>query len=129
MIWPDHDAAGEKYARQVAATLAALGCSVAIVDASALAAIDPAGGDREPRDKWDAADAKTEWPDLATLRKAANGLRKAFDPGPAFVSYGHYEMTADGLWVEVTKGRGDNKTKANESISAPFEILGACRAL
>ena len=127
LIWPDHDAAGEKYAREVAAILAALGCSVAIIDARALAAIDPAGGAREPGDKWDAADALAEWPDLPALRKAANGLRNAFDPGPAFVSYGPYEMTADGLQVEIEKGRGDNKTKANESISAPFEILGACR--
>ena len=80
LIWPDHDAAGEKYAREVAAILAALGCSVAIIDARALAAIDPAGGAREPGAKWDAADAKAEWPDLAALRKAAGRLRKAFDP-------------------------------------------------
>ena len=39
------------------------------------------------------------------------GLRKPFDPGPAFVSYGPYEMTAEGLHVEVEKGRGENKTK------------------
>ena len=68
-----------------------------------------------------------EWPDLAALRKTAAGLRKAFDPGPAFVSYGAYEMGADGLHVEVEKGRGENKTKASEWIAAPFEILGACR--
>ena len=36
-------------------------------------------------------------------------------------------MTADGLHVEVEKGRGDNKTRGNECVSAPFEILGACR--
>ena len=127
LIWPDHDAAGEKYAREVATTLAALGCSVAIVDARALAAIDPVGGAREPCDKWDAADAMAEWPDLAVLRKTAVGLRNAFDPGPAFVSYGAYEMTADGLHLEVEKGRGDTKTKASEWVAAPFEILSACR--
>ncbi|HZZ22550.1 MAG TPA: hypothetical protein VFE60_08265, partial [Roseiarcus sp.] len=40
LIWPDHDAAGEKYAREVATILTALDCSVAIIDAKALAAID-----------------------------------------------------------------------------------------
>jgi putative DNA primase/helicase len=127
LIWPDHDAAGEKYAREVAAILAALDCSVAIIDAKALAAVDPAGGAREPRDKWDAADAMAEWPDLAALRKTAAGLRKTFDPAPAFVSYGAYEMGPDGLRVGVEKGRGESKTKASEWIAASFEILGACR--
>ena len=84
LIWPDHDAAGEKYAREVATILAALGCSVSIIDAKALAAIDPAGGAREPRDKWDAADAKAEWPDLAALRKTAAELRKAVRSRPGF---------------------------------------------
>jgi hypothetical protein len=126
-IGPDHDAAGEKYAREVATILTALDCSVAIIDAKALAAIDPAGGAREPRDKWDAADAMAEWPDLAALRKTAAGLCKAFHPRPAFVSYGTHEMGPDGLHVEVEKGRGEAKTKASEWVAAPFEILGACR--
>ena len=127
LVWPDHDAPGEKYAREIAAMLAALECSVAIIDAKALAAIDPAGGAREPCDKWDAADAIAEWPDLAALRKTAAGRRKAFDPGPAFVSYGAFEMGPDGLHVEVEKGRGEAKTKASEWVAAPFEILAACR--
>jgi hypothetical protein len=97
MIWPDHDAVGEKYARDVATILVALDCSVAIIDAKALAAIDPAGGAREPRDKWDAANVTTEWMELAALR------------------------------VEVEKGRGETKTKANEWVAAPFEILAECR--
>ena len=37
LIWPDNDAAGRKYADQVAAILAALGCDVLIIDAKALA--------------------------------------------------------------------------------------------
>ena len=68
-----------------------------------------------------------EWRDLAALRKAAWGLRKAFDPAPVFVCYGPFEMTAGGLHIEVDKGRGENKTKGKEWICAPFEILGACR--
>src|ERR1700728_3144518 len=52
---------------------------------------------------------RTQWRDLAALRKTAAGLRKTFDPGPAFVSYGAYDMGPDGLRVEVEKGRGENK--------------------
>jgi hypothetical protein len=127
MIWPDHDAVGEKYARDVATILVALDCSVAIIDAKALAAIDPAGGAREPRDKWDAANVTTEWMELAALRRTVAGLRQAFDPGPTFVSYSIYEMGPEGLYVEVEKGRGETKTKANEWVAAPFEILAECR--
>ena len=122
-IWPDQDAAGEKYARELAAILARLDCTVSIVDAKALATIHPNGGAREPAEKWDAADAVAEWRDLAALRKAAWGLRKAFDPAPVFVCYGPFEMTAGGLHIEVEKGRGENKTKGKEWICAPFEIL------
>ena len=127
LIWPDHDAAGEKYAREVAGMLAALDCSISIVDAKALVSIDPRGGAREPIEKWDAADAAAEWSNRAAIRKAAWELRKPFDPGPAFVSYGAYEMGPDGLHVEVEKGRAENKTKTIEWVAAPFEILGACR--
>jgi hypothetical protein len=75
---------GEKYARQVATIVADLECEVAIIDAAALARIDPSGGQREPPKKgWDAADAIDEWPDLDALRKAATGLAKPFEPGPA----------------------------------------------
>ena len=112
---------------EVAGILAALGCSVAIIDAKALAAIDPADGAREARDKWDAADAAAEWPDLGALRTTAAGLRKAFEAGPAFVSYGAYDMGPKGLHVEVEKGRADARTKTCEWVAAPFEILGACR--
>ena len=127
LIWPDNDAAGEKYAREVATMLAKLDCKVSIVEAKALASIDPGGSAREPPDKWDAADAMAQWPDLAALRKAAGSSRKPFDPGPAYLSYGPFDMTADGLQVEVEIGRGENKTKESVWIAAPFEILGACR--
>lgn len=127
LIWPDNDEAGRKYAEQVARIVAPLDCAVSIIDAKALAALVPNGGARDPVEKWDAADAAAEWRDLAALRKAAWKLRKPFDRGPAFVSYGPYEMGPDGLHVEVEKGRGENKMKASEWVVAPFEILGACR--
>ncbi len=126
VIWPDDDDAGMKYAREVAAILAALDCDVSIIDAAALAAIDPNGGAREPAKGWDAADAIDEWRDLDALREAAVGLAKPFDPGPAYVSFGPYTMGASGLTIEeVRKG----KAKQSETIwiAAPFEVLGACR--
>ena len=64
LIWPDHDAAGREYAKQVAGILAALDCTVSIIDAAALASLNPTGGARDPVEKWDAADAAAEWSDL-----------------------------------------------------------------
>ena len=58
-------------------------CAVSIIDAAALASLNPNGGARDPVEKWDAADAAAEWSDLQALRKAANSLAKPFDPGPA----------------------------------------------
>jgi putative DNA primase/helicase len=127
LVWPDNDDAGRKYALEVAERLAALECDVSVIDAAALPTIGPNGGKRAPVKGYDAADAFADWRDLGALRKAAAGLAKPFDPGPAFVSYGAYEMGPEGLHVEVEKGRGETKTKAIEWVAAPFEILGACR--
>lgn len=79
LIWPDLDAAGENYAREVATELASLECSISIVDAKTLASINPNGGARTPIAKWDAADAAAEWRDLPALRKAATQLCKPFN--------------------------------------------------
>ena len=131
-IWPDADSPGEKYARQVAAIVANFECEVSIIDAAALARIDPNGGAREPPKKgWDAADAIDEWRDLDALRKAGTDLAKPFEPGPAsgraYVSFKPYKMTAKGLTVEIEKGKDENKTTETVRISAPFEVLGECR--
>jgi len=130
LIWPDNDEAGRKYAGEVAAIVAALDCDVSTIDAADLASCDPVFATeraREAADKWDAADAEAEWSNLGALRKAAVKLAKPFDPGPAFVSYGPFAMSANGLTVESEKGRGESKAKENARVSAPFEILGACR--
>ena len=70
-------------------------------------------------------------PDLDALGKAATGLAKPFDPGPAsrraYVSFKPYKMTAKGLTVEIEKGKGENKSTETVRISAPFEVLGECR--
>ena len=127
LIWPDNDAAGLKFASEVATILATFDADVSIIDARALAAIDPAGGRREPAEKWDAADAATEWGDFAALRTAAVNLAKPYEPGPRYLSYGPYEMTAAGLEVETTQGRGEARKAVQEGICGPFEILGQSR--
>ena len=82
LIWPDADKSGADYASDVVGILAELGCEVSILDAVALAHVDPNGGEREPTKKgWDAADALAEWPDLEALRETA--LNLAAPPGPA----------------------------------------------
>ncbi|MGD0635669.1 MAG: DUF3987 domain-containing protein [Beijerinckiaceae bacterium] len=83
LVWPDFDAPGAKYAEQVAKILAALDCTVSIINAEALAAINPGGGAREPAENWDSADAAEEWSDCRALRKAAFDCAKAFVPAPA----------------------------------------------
>ena len=127
LIWPDNDAAGREYAKQVAGILAALDCTVSIIDAASLASLNPNGGARDPVEKWDAADAADEWSDLRALRKAAVNLAKLYETGPAFLSYGPFKMTACGLTTEIEKGRGEAKITETVWICAAFEILGACR--
>ena len=127
LIWPDADAPGEKYAREVAEILAGLGCEVSIIDAMALASMSPDGGMREPVPGWDTADAVDDWQDLAALAKAAHGLAKPYQAGPAFISCGAFTMGSDGLTIETTKGKGDNAETVEEWICAPFEVVGATR--
>ena len=100
---------------------------MSIIDAAVLATIDPKGGKRNPMEGYDVADALADWPDAKVLRKAAASLAKAFDPGPAYVSFGPYTMDAGGLAVEKEVGRGEAKRTETARIAAPFEVLGACR--
>lgn len=79
LIWPDADSPGDKYARQVAAIVADLRCEVSIIDAAALARIDPNGGQREPTKKgWDAADAIDGWAGPGRAAQGCGGPRQAF---------------------------------------------------
>ncbi len=120
--WPDADEPGEKYARDVAKCLDEIGCDVSIVDAMALAAKDPTGPTRQVPKGWDAADALSEWKDPKALRKAINRVTKRYHRGPAYISYGPYKMSEDGLTFEGKAPGG-----APIRISAPFEVLGESR--
>jgi putative DNA primase/helicase len=128
LIWRDNDEAGATYEREVATALTELGSDVAIVDVAALVQID--GGARGPDFDpigWDAANAINEWKDRDSLRKAVVGLAKPFHPGPAYVSFGPYTMSASGLTVEIVRGRGAVKWTETVSLAAHFEVVGLCR--
>jgi hypothetical protein len=85
----------------------------------ALAATMPSGELREAPSGRDAADALAEWESHAALRKAINRVVKPYDPGPAFISYGPFTMSEDGLTVALGG--------APIRICAPFEVLGESR--
>jgi putative DNA primase/helicase len=127
LIWPDADAPGAKYAREVAETLAGLGCEVSIIDATALAAIAPDGSKREVEPGWDAADAAKQWPDPSALAKTAWALAKPFEAYPIYLSHGPFTMEGSGLYVEAMKGRGNAAETVQEWVCGPFEVLGATR--
>jgi putative DNA primase/helicase len=85
--WPDADDCGLKYANEVAHILSSLAspCDLPIIDAMALASTTADGGNREPVEGWDAADALAEWPDIVALRSAALALAKPFAAAHAAV--------------------------------------------
>ena len=113
-VWPDADEAGQKYARDVVQRLEEIGCNVDIIDVLALAAKTPTGEAREAPKGWDAADAVAEWKDHKALRAAINRLAKPYDPGPAYISYGPYTMTQDGLFFA---GKPSRPGKPRQKIS------------
>jgi hypothetical protein len=120
LIWPDNDDPGRKYARDVAAILAEIDGVLSIIEPGRL--IAPSGRGAEAG--YDAADALAGWPDTVALRKAAAGLAKPFNPGPAYLSFPPYTMDARGLTVEKEVGKGEAKRKESHWIAAPFEVLG-----
>ena len=127
LIWPDNDEAGGKYAREVAAILAALECDVSIIDAAALAAIDPNGGKRAPAKGYDAADALAEWPDSGGCARWRPALPSRSIRGRPTCLFTLHDGRARGLAVEIERGRGHAKRMEMARIAAPFEVLGACR--
>ena len=77
-IWPDHDDAGSGAAQAVVNELRLVGCaSFSVIDANALASLDPTNPDgpkRAPPLKWDAADALNEWSDLVRLAEEVDRI-------------------------------------------------------
>ena len=130
LIWPDNDVPGHTYATKVGAMLSALDCDVSVIDAAALARRRGGGPRGTMEEGWDSANAIVEWADVAALRRAAvKSARpfKAAEAAPAYISYGKFTMSADGLHAEVKRGRGDNSVREIVRVSAPFEILGLGR--
>jgi putative DNA primase/helicase len=128
LIWPDNDPAGEKYARDVAIELTEFRCDILLVDVATLVAIDGgARGSSFDPVGWDAADAFSDWSDPDALRETTAKLAEPFDPGPNYVSFGPYKINTGGLTVKKEVGRGNSRRTETVRVSAPFEVLGACR--
>ena len=72
---------------EVAAILAALDCPFRLSRPRRSRRSIPTAARTSPGEKYDAADAAAIGPTWAALRKAAGGLAKPFDPGPAYVSF------------------------------------------
>ena len=78
---------GAKYAEQVAAILAALDCAVSIIDAAALASLNPNGGARDPRRKMGRGGRGGGMVRPCGAAQGGGQSRQAVRPGPAYVSY------------------------------------------
>lgn len=128
LIWPDCDEPGRHYAKTVTRLLTNLNCIVRVVRETEVAGVTFDGGVREPVEGWDAADAVTEGWDVAALRQIAiEHSDVVTEAAPKFLSWGPYNMTADGLFAEKEVGRGENKSLVWLKISAPFEVIGRAR--
>ncbi len=126
LIWPDNDNTGREYAHQVANILLALECEVLLIDPEA--AEEPRARGKAWAKGHDAADAQVAWHDRHALCDAVERAAEPFDPGPAYISFSHFTMDADGLVVEIKSGRGDKAVTNSEWLAAPFEVLGASRS-
>lgn len=127
MLWPDNDDPGAKAASQIAKVLAGLGIgNISVVDAAALASQTHSSVHRDAPKGWDVADAIDEGWAVDALRKAAVGLAKVFDPGPAYVSHGPFDMRAAGLFCTV-RAKGKDADDEEIRLSGPFEIPGRAR--
>ena len=136
MIWPDADAPGEKYAREVAQILHGLRCDVSIIDAPALARMSPDGGSREPIQGFDAADAIDEWPDAAALAKAAHSLARPCSVAadapiplfPALPKAERFPIEALGPVLSRAAAAISRKVQVPEAIAAQSVLAAAALA-
>ena len=128
LIWPDCDEPGRQYAKTLTRLLTNLNCVLRVVRETEVAGVTIDGGVREPAEGWDAADAVAEGWDVTSLRKVViEHSDVVTETAPKFLSWGPYNMTADGLFAEKEVGRGENKSFVWLKISAPFEVIGRAR--
>jgi hypothetical protein len=88
IIWPDHDAPGAEYARNVAGRLTALNCEVRLITPPEAA---PA--------KWDAADCVAEGGDAASLIKNSTPLDAPPRPRIRLLDIDQIESLAPPTWL------------------------------
>lgn len=127
LIWSQAVGDDQAVAQIVGAILARQNCDVSIVDAPALAALSPQRALRQAPAHWGPVDAVTEWSDMPALRLALADSARRFEPPPAYVSHGGFEMTAAGLYADIEIGSGKNCVVEKIWLSSPFEILRASR--
>src|SRR5262249_9195226 len=104
LIWPDHDSAGSQAGQAIINNFKLAGCaSIALLDAKALASIDPLNPDgprREPPLKWDAADALIEWKDQSRLRNEVDKNSSLFKDGPAEAARDAESAPGEGVTID-----------------------------
>jgi putative DNA primase/helicase len=109
LLWPDRDDAGSKAAQALVNELRLIGTeSIVVVDALALAAVDPRNPDglkRKPPQKWDAADAEAEWRD--DLGRLAAEVDRA---GRRLEARVRIEVSPDNIGETVDKAEGVLRT-------------------
>jgi hypothetical protein len=88
IIWPDHDAPGYEYARNVAGRLTALGCAVRLVSPPA-----------EARPKWDAADCVAAGTDPAPFIAQATPFDAPPKPRIRLLDIDQIETLAPPTWL------------------------------
>ncbi|MBX3518432.1 MAG: DUF927 domain-containing protein [Xanthobacteraceae bacterium] len=115
---------GEAYVEAVTRLAMAAGArDVKIIDGAALSSTTANGLPQPPKAGWDISDAIAEGWAPSALRDAAMATAKVAVPPPAYLSFGNFTMTDDGLYARIT--RGDDYEEV--WISDPFEIIGRAR--
>jgi putative DNA primase/helicase len=131
-IWPDADAAGEKYAATVAKMAQDAGAAAAyILDLSRLAPNPVAGAPQALPKGWDAADAAADGWTPETLAKAISWLPFPADPSAAAPAVDAgvpegFELTTDGLFALLPPSRGSDEPR-RLWICRPLKVLAVTR--
>ncbi|MFG1465078.1 DUF927 domain-containing protein [Xanthobacter sp. DSM 24535] len=127
-IFPDADEPGDAAAMGLIneLTLAEVE-TIQLVNARAVAAMAPEGGERSAPKGWDIADAAAEWQDIAALKSLIALHTSAARQNRLMRSFGRFKMGAEGLFATVVHGTGEKATEEEVLVCGPFEIIGRCR--